>query len=294
MPPNPILDPATLAALDRIDLASRRRRRRPRSGEHPAWERGREEEFREHRPYVIGDDRRSIDWRASARTGRWLVKERHEPARRGVWILLDASRSMDFPLGSPGGATKFDRARELAAALSYLALRNADRVELFEGGIAGARHLGTLKPGPRAADRIRAALSTRSPVGRQELSPALEQLAGRRRTGGLLAVLSDFYGDETRLRLALRAAGCAGDDAVAFHVLSAAEEVLAADSLSVRDAESGRVRDVPKTAAAAYARNLADWRRELKTAAARGGFEMVAPDSRQPVLEIVSRWIDPR
>src|SRR5882724_2786265 len=53
-------------------------------------------EFADYRPYVPGDEIRSLDWRAYARTDRDYVKLFRKESDRRCHILLDCSRSMAF------------------------------------------------------------------------------------------------------------------------------------------------------------------------------------------------------
>ena len=53
-------------------------------------------EFEESRPYAPGDDVRTIDWNASARTGELLVKRYREERDQTLLFALDASASMHF------------------------------------------------------------------------------------------------------------------------------------------------------------------------------------------------------
>ena len=72
-------------------------------------------EFSDHREYNSGDDLRYLDWNIYARHGDLLLKRFQEEQDLHVYLMLDCSRSMSF--GTP---SKFDLARHLVAALSYL------------------------------------------------------------------------------------------------------------------------------------------------------------------------------
>jgi uncharacterized protein (DUF58 family) len=80
-------------------------------------------EFADHRDYTPGDDFRYLDWNIYARHGDLLLKRFQEEQDLHVYLLLDCSRSMEF--GTP---PKFDLARQVTAALAYIALADLDRI----------------------------------------------------------------------------------------------------------------------------------------------------------------------
>ena len=118
-----LFEPDFLTRLEYLSLVSRkvfqgetmaqRRTRRVGSGI----------EFADHQQYVTGDDFRYIDWNLFARHSELMLKRFHEEEDLHVYVLLDISQSMS--IGQPA---KIDLARQLAAAVSYIALANLDRV----------------------------------------------------------------------------------------------------------------------------------------------------------------------
>ena len=92
---------------------------------------GRGIEFEEVRPYVPGDEIRSIDWNVTARLGAPYVKRFVEDRELTVLVVADVSRSMRFGTGS---SEKRELAAELCAVLGFAAMRNNDRVGLVLAG----------------------------------------------------------------------------------------------------------------------------------------------------------------
>jgi len=147
--------------------------------------------------YATGDEYRYIDWNRCARLDE-LVSRRFEGREdHHVQLLVDCSASMDLP-----DSQKFAKARQLAAALGYLALASnatlrvmsfAADVVLESGPILGksqlpklARYLEGLQVVPGAAP----------------LLGAMSATAARCLPGSLAIVVSDFLGG-TALGLAL-------------------------------------------------------------------------------------------
>src|SRR6476660_7438728 len=53
-------------------------------------------EFADYRPYTDGDEIRSIDWRAFARTDRYYIKLFRKETDMNCYLLLDTSNSMAY------------------------------------------------------------------------------------------------------------------------------------------------------------------------------------------------------
>ncbi|MBI9114812.1 DUF58 domain-containing protein [Sanguibacter suaedae] len=124
--------PGTLRVLpefaSRKHLPSRLARLREMDGRAAVQVRGEGTEFDSLREYVIGDDVRSIDWRASAR-GREMVVRTWRPERdRRVLVVVDTSRTSAARVGDQ---PRLDASIEAALLLGALAARAGDRVELL-------------------------------------------------------------------------------------------------------------------------------------------------------------------
>ncbi|WP_428103434.1 DUF58 domain-containing protein [Candidatus Rariloculus sp.] len=89
---------------------------------------GRGVEFDEVRPYVPGDDVRTIDWNVTARVGTPYVKRYIEERQLTVLLLVDMSASQDF--GS-AHRSKREAAAELSALLAFSAIHNDDKIGLL-------------------------------------------------------------------------------------------------------------------------------------------------------------------
>ena len=95
-------------------------------GDYHSNFKGRGMTFSEVREYVPGDDVRSIDWNVTARTGKPHIKIFEEERELSVLILIDVSSSGVF--GSKN--LKIDLGVEIAAMLSFSAIKNNDKVGL--------------------------------------------------------------------------------------------------------------------------------------------------------------------
>lgn len=123
--------------LSRKHLPSRLARLRELEGATPALIRGQGTEFDSLREYVIGDDIRSIDWRATARRADVVVRTWRPERDRRVVIVLDTGRTsagrvgVDPAAGEPSGWPRLDWSMDAALLLAALAARAGDHVDFL-------------------------------------------------------------------------------------------------------------------------------------------------------------------
>ncbi|MGE3623489.1 MAG: DUF58 domain-containing protein, partial [Bdellovibrionales bacterium] len=96
-------------------------------GLHGRRRAGSGESFWQFRRYAPGDAAARIDWRQSARTDRYFVREREWEAAQSVYLWADNSGSMHFT-SRAGLPQKTDYAHVLMLALASLLLRGGERV----------------------------------------------------------------------------------------------------------------------------------------------------------------------
>ena len=113
--------------LSRKHLPSRLARLRELDGRTLVMVRGQGSEFDSLREYVVGDDVRSIDWRATARADDLVVRTWRPERDRRVVVVLDCGRTS---AGRIGDAPRLDAAMDAALLLAALASRAGDRVDL--------------------------------------------------------------------------------------------------------------------------------------------------------------------
>ena len=123
--------------LSRKHLPSRLARLREIDGISPTLTRGQGTEFDSLREYVVGDDVRSIDWRATARRSDVVVRTWRPERDRRVVIVLDTGRTaagrvgVDPTISEPGGWPRLDWSMDAALLLAALASRAGDHVDFL-------------------------------------------------------------------------------------------------------------------------------------------------------------------
>ncbi|MTE22758.1 DUF58 domain-containing protein [Microbacterium sp. ZXX196] len=112
----------------RRHLASRVARLRELDGSTSLLVRGRGTEFDSLRAYVPGDDVRSIDWRATARSRETVVRAWRPERDRHVTIVIDTGRTSATRVED---GTRLDATFEAAMLVAALADRAGDHVHLL-------------------------------------------------------------------------------------------------------------------------------------------------------------------
>jgi uncharacterized protein (DUF58 family) len=232
------------------------------AGEYISVFRGSGMEFDEVRPYLPGDDVRTIDWNVTARAGAPHVKRYVEERQLTMMLMADVSASQDYGSAS---RSKREAAAELCALLAFSATQNDDKVGLvlFDGAVQkylpprkGTRHAlrvirevlaaGTdIGPAPQRARwwlrfKLWSKQQSARPVRRQtDVSKALEFFASVSKRRSVCFVVSDFLDAnfEHALSMVNRR-----HDVIAVLLTDPAELQLPdAGLVSLRDAESGQI-----------------------------------------------------
>ena len=312
-----LLPPDLAAAIDRLDVLSRKLLQGKLPGERRSKRRGRSVEFDDFRPYVPGDDLRHVDWNILGRLDKLYVKLFRDEEDLALDIALDVSASMRVgAAGEEPGKIAF--AARLAMCLAYIGLANQNRVSLaLVGGRFGEHTDGPMILRPARgrrhvrlfADALLGALSHARSRGTQgddtPLMGAADALFmedmrvfSRARAGrGVGVVISDFLMPAACVRGVALLAGASGShDTFAFQVLTPGERDPALlrergllGDVRLIDVESGTGLDVTVTPQTLRARNhaLAAHERALREACAMQGVAFVPLSTTSSVSDLL-------
>ena len=167
------------------------------AGPHKSHFRGTAVEFADYREYSPGDDIRQVYWKVFARTDRHYLRLYDAERNLLTYQVLDKSASMEFSGVVIRTPSKLEYAARLAAAISYLVLREGDELGLSLVDTRLHQHL------PAAAswaqlNRVLDALGAARADGRTDLGACLEQVFGQTKRRGILVVLSDLLDVDAR------------------------------------------------------------------------------------------------
>jgi uncharacterized protein (DUF58 family) len=187
MSTEPLFEPGFLSILETLTLAGRRVPAGRSMGQWRSRATGSSIEFSDYRTYAPGDDFRRIDWNAYARLERLFLRLYRAEENLSVALVLDTSGSMAW--GTP---PKSRLAARLAGALSFVALRSDDRVELAacRAGSVSERILSLT--GQASVWPLWAYLERLSCNGATDLDASLLGYAAQLRGSGLAIVISDL------------------------------------------------------------------------------------------------------
>jgi uncharacterized protein (DUF58 family) len=235
-----LLDREFLKTLEQVSLLCRTELAGAVGAEHRSRMRGPGVEFTDYRRYSMGDDPRSLDWKAYLRLGKLFLKiyeaEIHVPVR----ILLDCSESMDCE-----GAveSKFIYAQRIAATTAYLALLRLDAVAVVPFGERTQKPV-TVSGGRDRFYQVLKFLDQLNCGGRTDLLRSAKEFVSNFPSRGMVILISDFF-DEAGTTRAVEMLRSAGHDFVLIQVHSAEEQrPSASGEMILQEAETGALRTV--------------------------------------------------
>ena len=204
MDSGPSSDPQLLARLHDLELRSRAvadslmpgRHRHPRAG----WS----VEFSQHREYSPGDDLRYVDWKATARSDRLLLRQYQDETAMVAWVVVDATPSMSFR-GARSNQSKLEIASTIAAAIAWIVIRQRDAVGLCLVTSSGVETLAASDAPAHwhAITRALASVENRAAQAsnhEEGWHRGLQQVASQVRAGSVIFALSDWVDDPSYLR----------------------------------------------------------------------------------------------
>jgi uncharacterized protein (DUF58 family) len=298
-----LLTPELLRRLEQFQLLAARRAKSSARGERPSRARGQSVEFADYRTYVHGDDFRYLDWNLYGRLERLFLKLYEEERELPVRIFLDASESMTF-----GEPRKFDFARQVAAAVGYVALSGFDRVSVIpfpqltsEAGsdpavrTAELAARGALRSvrGKKSAIQFFQNLSALTAGGPANLNEALRRGALEARQAGLAVVLSDFL-DPAGYEAGLTALVGRGFQVDLVQILSP-EELSPGTfgDLRLVDSETGATQEVTfgRYRLKRYQQTVANFIQRLREFCQARGINFFTVSSKTPLEELLLRQL---
>ena len=272
------------------------------NGRHTSPHKGFSVEFAEHRQYVSGDDLRNLDWRVYGKSDRYYIKQYIEETNMRATILVDASGSMAYAgesasgLGGKAHLSKFEYARYLASALTYLLIRQQDAVGLVTFDEEIKTYLRpTAKPSQ--VRTILEALSRTTPTNDTRCAATFHEIAERIPSRGLIIIISDLFDDAEAIKNALHHFRYKNHELVVFHLM--AEEELTFpfdkfDDFRCLEINGRRLNIDPATIRASYLDRVQAHLKAIELTCGQMKADYVPVNTKTPVTEALFSYFSQR
>jgi len=187
--------------IKRIEILGSKRSLQLNYGAQRSKQKGLGSEFYGMRKYVYGDQFRLIDWKASARTQKLIVKEYESERDVTIMILVDSSETM------AGGAienTKFEYAIRACMLLTKVALTRRDNVGIYT--FSDKKNFKFLKPngGEEHFYQVLDFVARVKPEGKCKAIEAMDHFTKRFQKRSLIFIISDLEANPKEISEAIR------------------------------------------------------------------------------------------
>lgn len=160
------------------------------SGDYHSTFKGQGVEFDEVRPYLVGDDVRTIDWNVTAKTGVPYIKRFSEERELTILFMVDVSGSQGY--GSVR-RSKMELAAEVTALLALTAIRNQDKIGLILFSDKIVKYIPPRKGRDSVMRLVREVLAAEDEAsGGTDIGEALKFLNGVQKRRAVVFLVSDF------------------------------------------------------------------------------------------------------
>jgi uncharacterized protein (DUF58 family) len=236
------------------------------------------ESLREHR---VGEDRRRVDWKATARRSRLIARNYEVERSQSILLLVDAGRLMTAEVER--GFARLEYALNAALVLAHVAVSRDDRVgalvfaDKIQGWVPPTRGRGAL-------ERVTGLLAdAEGRLAEPDIEGAFRHLATRGRKRSLLVLFTDVVDPDVSAQ-------------VLAHVARAAGRHLAL-VVTLRDLDlERRAREVPQTAEDAYCRAAAEEllhaREQALAVLRRRGVSVLDASPTNLTAAVIDRYLD--
>ncbi len=290
-----LLSPELIGRLGRLDLVARLVVEGFLTGLHKSPYHGFSAEFAEYRQYIAGESVANMDWRVYAKSDRHYLRVFTEETNLRATLLMDCSASMDYT-GAEGRPTKKQYASYLAAALSYMLLRQNDAVGLVTFDDSPLKMVPARSMRRQLFQVLKELDSL--PAGKgTDLGEVLHRVAERVKRRGLVLLFSDLMDNPQKIIDGLKHFRHRGHEVIVFQILDPRE--IALDFHGEVEFESlenpgQKVRLEPAHMRQGYQERFESWRRELRHECRRQRVDLVEITTDTPFEKGLGAYLQKR
>ena len=258
------------------------------SGDYHSTFKGQGVEFDEVRPYMVGDDVRTIDWNVTAKTGIPYIKRFSEERELTILFMVDVSGSQGY--GSVR-RSKMELAAEVTALLALTAIRNQDKIGLILFSDKIVKYIPPRKGRDSVMRLVREVLAAEDEAsGGTDIGAALRFLNGVQKRRAVVFLVSDFLALRSAYESLLRATA-RHHDMVCVPVGDPAERNLPDVGLvELEDPETGELALVDTSSARvrkAFAERAEAEEEELRRFFLKTGIDTLSISTDRPYIDAV-------
>ena len=263
------------------------------SGDYHSTFKGQGVEFDEVRPYVPGDDVRTIDWNVTAKTGLPYIKRFSEERELTILFMVDVSGSQGY--GSVR-RSKMELAAEVTALLALTAIRNQDKIGLILFSDQIVKYIPPRKGRDSVMRLVREVLAAEdSATGGTDIAAALKFLNSVQKRRAVVFLVSDFLLSSVKPQMSsfeqLLRATARHHDMVCVPVSDPAEQELPDVGLvELEDPETGELVVVDTSSAAVrrrFSATASEENEELKRFFLKTGIDTLTIATDRPYIDEV-------
>jgi len=274
-------------------------------GKHQSPHKGFSAEFKEHRPYVLGDEIRAIDWKLYGKTDRLFIRQYEEETNLRCTILVDQSKSMAYksiaktssPLGTASpGISKHEYAVRMAAAIAYFLIGQQDAVGL---GMIDTELRQYIPPRgrPNHLQVLMQTLAQSQCAGETSLGAVLQQAAPRLRGRGVIVLISDCFDAVDHLIKSLSYYRLANNEVILFQIFDRDELDFPfrkrTEFKNLEVADQKRMVD-PASIRKNYLDRVAAFRKTLADGCSKNRIDLVPCVTDMPHAEVLANYLASR
>jgi uncharacterized protein (DUF58 family) len=267
-------------------------------GKHQSPHKGFSAEFKEHRPYVLGDEIRSIDWKLYGKTDRLFIRQYEEETNLRCTILVDQSKSMAYgnTLVGDQKISKHEYAIRMAASIAYFLISQQDAVGL---GLIDTELRSYIPPRarPNHLQVLMHSLAGSQCDGETSLGRVLQQAAPRLRGRGVVVLISDCFDDLPTLLKGLSYFRLANNEVILFQIFDRDElEFPFRKRTEFRNLEAIDQRKMidPATLRKGYLERIAAFRKTLADGCSKSRIDLVPCVTDIPHADILAGYLASR
>ena len=248
-----------------------------------------------------GDDTRFLDWKVYGKTDKLYVKQYQKETNLDLLVMVDISGSMSY--ASRSDWRKYDHAASLAAAMTYLALKQQDRValSLFDDEPRRATRMSNRQGHWRSIVEALSSVEVAAvpdtagpePPGRTNLAQVFDRVVAKLARRSLIVLISDLFDDPQAIERGLARFYHRGHEVIVMQVLDAQEREFPFRSPAefIGLEAEGRLRLDPAALRQGYLHAVESHLGKIEAAARKFMFDYLLLDTSRPLAPPLSHFL---